>query len=515
MEFLRKFGSVVTGILSGFDRLVFRGTLRSLSHEGGVVGFLLRRGVRFVDFGPFVEAETKKLVEASLAEAREQGRPVRYLASSRWSKEEIARRIAREDGVDTGLICVLKCVEPCWSFELHRDAEKKKARIEPRKRKCLFLYHYWMDEDLGFMSARIQTWLPYAIQVCVNGREWLARSLERAGVGYRRVDNALFDVGDLEKAQALADKQLRTDWPRTLDLLARRLNPAHDEMVGAESRYYWSVYQSEWASDVLFRSPGELAALYPKFARGAIGAFGAQEVMRYLRERPLIQSFGKRVVGDLRRREEGLRVKHWAGENSIKMYDKPGGVLRVETTVNDPGDFMSFRPKEGDPAGVKEWRPMRRGVADLARRGEVSQGANTRYLDALASLDTDSRVGELVAPACRPVRWKGARVRALRPWSPEDHALLAAVSRGEFTVGGFRNRDLRALLYDAPSVHPKEERRRCARTTRQLRLLRAHGLIRKVSHTHRYILTEKGRRLTTAVLQTKNIPVSEVMKLAA
>jgi hypothetical protein len=515
MEFLRKFGGVVTGILNGFDRLVFRGTLRSLSHEGGVVGFLLHRGVRFVDFGPFVEAETKKLVEASLAEAREKNRPIRYLASSRDSKEEIARRIAREDGIDNGLVCVLKCVEPCWSFELHRDAEKKKARIEPRKRKCLFLYHYWMDEDFGFMSARIQTWLPYAIQVCVNGREWLARALDREGVGYRREDNALFAIEDLNKAQALADKQLRTDWPRALGCIARHLNPAHDALAGEASRYYWSVYQSEWASDVLLRSPADLAALYPKFVRGAIGAFGAEQVMRYLRGRPLIASFQGRVVGDARRREEGVRVKHWVGENSIKMYDKPGGILRIETTINDPSDFQSYRPKEGDPGGAKDWRAMRRGVADLARRGEVSQSANARYLDALASLETGERVGELAHRVCRPVRWNGARIRALRPWSDEDEALLAAVARGEFAVAGFRNRDLRAAIYGAPSADAQEERRRCGRTTRQLRLLRAHRLIRKVGHTHRYILTEKGRRLTTAVLQTKNIPVTEVMKLAA
>lgn len=514
MEFMRKFGNAVTGILSGFDRLVFRATLRSLVHEGGVVGYLLRRGVRFVDFGAFAEAETKKLVQASLAVARETERPIRYLASSRWSKEDIARKIALEDGIDNGLICVLKCIEPCWSFELRRDAVKKKARIELSKRKCLFLYHYWMDEDFGFMSARIQTWLPYSIQVCLNGREWLSRSLERAGVEYRREGNALFQIADLNKAQALADRQLHTDWPRALGGFARQLNPAHDEMVGG-SQYYWSVYQSEWASDVLFNSPDELSALYPKLAHGAIGAFGAEHVMRYLRDQRLIASSQKRVVSDLRRREEGMRVKHWAGDNSIKMYDKPGGVLRIETTINEPRDFKSYRPKEGHPNGEKDWRQMRRGVADLARRGEVSQAANNRYLDALASLTTDARVGELVASTCRPVRWKGTRVRALRPWSPEDDALLAAVARGEFVVGGFRNRDLRTLLYGPDRADPKDERRRCGRITRQLRLLRAHKLIRKVPRTHRYILTEEGRRMTTAILRTKSIPVTEVMKLAA
>lgn len=512
--FSRKFGSVVSNVLSGFDRLVFRGAIRCLSHVNGVVGYLLHSKVRFVDFGAFNEKQTKRLIDASLAVAQETGRPVRYLASSRVSKEEIARTIAREDGVKEGLICVLKSVEPCSSYDLHRDAAAKTARIVQRLRKGMFLYHYWMDPQFGLMSARIQTWLPYPIQICLNGREWLARQMDAAGLGYERHDNCFPWLADPARAQALAREQLACDWPAALDAIARRLNPAHAEMVGEASHYYWSTYQSEWATDVTFSSPETLKTLFPQFLRGAIESFGSEHVMRYLRDKAVAGDFTGRVVSDLRRRQDGARVKHTVGQNSLKMYDKAPGLFRVETTINDPRAFQSFRPKEGDPSGEKSWRQMRRGVADLHRRTEVSQGANDRYLDGLATLCTEERVGQLVRPACRRVKWKNRPVRALRPWSDDDHALLAAVARAEFAIAGFRNRDLRTVLHGAPAT-AQEAKRLSARVTRQLHLLRAHHLIQKVGKTRRYQLTPKGRALTTALLQTENLTVTEVMKLAA
>ena len=513
-RFLSKFGSVVTGVLSGFDRLVFRGTLRSLSYVNGVVGYLLSRGVQFIDYGEFVEGQTKKLIEASLSAARQEGRPIRYLASSGISKEEVARGIAEHDGIGEGLIGVLKSVEPCYSFELRRDRERKKAEIRACKRKCLFLYHYWNDPQFGRLGARIQTWLPYSIQVWVNGREWLARQLDQAGIVYKRAGNCFPWIEDLAAAQRLMDEQLKTAWPTMLETIARRLNPAHVEMVGSPSRYYWSTFQSEWATDVMFESVEALAPLYRKLVRGAIQSFGAEQIMRYVRDVQWQGTYAQPLVTDLRRREEGIRIKHWVGENSVKMYDKPGGILRVETTINNPSEFKSYRTREGHAEDQKQWLTMRRSTADLNRRAEVSHAATQRYLNALSSLEADQTLGELIDGICHPTRWKKQRARALRPWSPEDQALLQAIARGEFTVNGMRNRDLRLML--DPRVHTEQHKRALAgRITRQLRLLRAHGLIRKIPRTQRYILTEKGQQLTSAILQANSLAVKELTELAA
>jgi hypothetical protein len=74
--------------------------------------------------------------------------------------------------------------------------------------------------------------------------------------------------------------------------------------------------------------------------------------------------------------------------------------------------------------GEKQWRVMRRGVADMYRRAEVSQAANDRYAEALASLDTTTPLGRLAAMVCRPVSKDGKRYRALHPFSSEDRERL-------------------------------------------------------------------------------------------
>ncbi len=62
---------------------------------------------------------------------------------------------------------------------------------------------------------------------------------------------------------------------------------------------------------------------------------------------------------------------------------------------------------------------------------------------------------------------------------------------------------------------PREEiRRRAGRVTRQLRLLRAHGLLQKVPHTHRYQLTAAGREIITALLTARHTPIAQLAKAA-
>jgi len=218
--------------------------------------------------------------------------------------------------------------------------------------------------------------------------------------------------------------------------------------------------------------------------------------MRFLGKRPDKRYQGE-VVSDYRDRPEGVRVKHQAFGNSIKVYDKGGSLLRIETTINRPGAFQSYRSSESDPGGPKSWRPMRKGVADMHRRAEVSQQSNDRYADALASLDTSTPIGQLAAKVCRPVRKGGTRYRALRPWSEQDRKLLESISDGKLAVAGFCNRDLARQLYPPSDDDPSERRRIASKVSYRLRILRAHGLIRKSPGRRRYHVTTKGREIIT------------------
>ncbi|OHE89373.1 MAG: hypothetical protein A3G75_11940 [Verrucomicrobia bacterium RIFCSPLOWO2_12_FULL_64_8] len=494
---------------------MFRGTLRKIVWAGGMMNLLWKRQVLLKDFGPFAESVTERLKAASCQVALDRGRPVIYLPSAATNKEETARRIADRDKVSDGLICILSALELCRSYSVFKNRDTKKLELRSTPRKGLSLYHYFIDPFFGFMYARIRTWFPFDIQIGINGREWLARQLDREGVAYRRSDNCFPWIADVDRAQRLMDRLLAVSWPRHLDALARQINPAHSEIFrDFPARYYWSVPQSEWATDLLFKDSSALAHIYPGLVRHAMTAFSSTDVLRFL-GRKVHGNFEGEVLSDFKHRAEGVRIKHRVGVNSVKLYDKQGSVLRAETTLNDPKGFKAYRRKEGEPHGELAWRTMRKGVADLHRRANVSQDSNERYLDALTVADTSTSLGDLLLPLCRPLRWKGQRVRGLRPWSPDDLALFQAVCRGEFSVNGFRNRDLQRLLFQTPPSEPKERRRRSAQITRRLRMLRAHGLIRKIPASRRYLLTNKGRDILSVVLTAQRVTLQQLNTAAA
>jgi hypothetical protein len=523
-EFIARHQDKVVGTLSGFDRLVFRGALRPIAYAEGMERYLWASSVLKKEFGAHVERVSERLKGASLAEARTSGRPVKYLTSSQVSKEEIARGIAAKEGIRDGLVCVLTCVEPCRSFQVGPNRETKRLEVTARPRKCLFLYHYWMHPVFGFMNARIQTWFPFPIQICVNGREWLARQMDAAGMEYMRQDNCFPWMEDWRKAQRLLDRQLRSNWPKLLDGIARQLNPIHREIFRHYPvHYYWSTYQSEWAIDIVFREAADLRRLYPRLVHHGMTTFASPDVMRFLGKRiPLSgqvpRRFSGQVSSDLKHRQEGVRIKHSVNGNSVKLYDKAftvvGSVLRAEATVHNGDDFRVYRPKEGDPDGELAWRQMRRGIADLHRRAEVSRKAAERYLDAFASVEEQTTLEELLRRLGQPKQWRGRRVRALRPFG-DDSTLLEAVSRAEFTINGFRNRNLQAIFFPCTAKSPEEARRRSAWVSRKLRLIRAHGLIAKGTGTHRYQLTASGRKAITAILTALRSTVRQLTAVAA
>ena len=523
--FTAKYADRLAGVLSGFDRLVFRGTLRRLSYVEGLRGYLWDRKVLLKDFGAHAQAITERVKQACEAAAQQAGVPIRYLPSADTSKEEVARKLAQERGVSQGPICLLTCVEPFVGYDIYRNAATKKLELVSRYRKCLHYYWYEVHPECGFLHVRLRTWFPFDVQVCLNGREWLARQLEREGLSYERYDNCFAHVEDFARAQALLDAQLRTAWPNLLDGIAHRVNPQREALFGDFAPgYYWTTRQSEWATDLVFTDPEGLRRLYPLLVRHGMTTLGSGDVLRFLgrkigAEGRVPGSIRAEVTSDIKTRVEGVRIKHRVNANSVKAYDKAytseRAVLRAETTLNDVSDLRVYRPKEGGDEDEKEWRVLRKGVADLHRRAHVSQAANARYLDALSSVDDSATLEERVSQVTEPTTWKGKRVRALRPLAAEDTALLAAVSRGEFTVNGLRNRDLRALLYGSEeALSPEEVRRRAGRVTRQLRLLRAHGLLQKVPHTHRYQVTASGRGIMTAILTARHTPVDQLAKAA-
>ncbi len=526
--FVDKFGALCKGVLCGWDRLRLRGTLRPLCYPEGMRAYLSSLGVHLKDFQAFAQKLTDRVRAGAIEAAAAARRPYIYLQSGTGDKMSRARELIQRDGVTEGLVAVFAAVESCRATTIRFDRESGLLTPAREYRKCLHLYHYLLHPLFGLCHVRLQTWFPFEVEVWINGREWLARQMDQAGIAYVRCANCFTQIDNLPRAQKLFDRQSFCDWQKRMRDLLDQTHPFHREITRPMPypHYYWSVKESEYATDVMFRDPDSLQAHYPGWVHHGLRSFASPDIMRYLGHVVPATTgrvnghFKDELISSYQHRREGVRLKHSVGVNSIKMYDKAGNILRVESTVNRPQAFKILRPKigrgkRGPGRPPLAWQEMRGAVADLPARANLSRAANARYLSALASTEAATAFGTTVHDICQPITRHGRRYRALNPLAQSDTTILECISRGEYTVQGFRNRDLQAVLYRGRPTTDKERRRRTGAVSRKLRLLRAHGLIRKVQGRHCYVVTEQGRIILTALLAARQADVTQLTKLAA
>jgi hypothetical protein len=286
-QFTDKYADQITGVLTGFDRLVFRATPRRLNFgyfdrnlkafvAKGMEEYCWQNKVLFKNYSEHVQAVSERLKKQSLQPFRDQGLPVMFVQSASIDKEALARTVAENNNITSGLVCAISVMEPSPTFE-HRG-----THITRRVRPCHVLYHYQIHPELGWMHARIQTWFPFNIQIGLNGHEWLAQKMNQEGLKYVQERNCFPWIEDFPRAQQIMHQQLNSNWTGLLEGFAAQLNPAHDQIFERyPTHYYWTCYQSEWATDVVFRDADFLQRLMPRLIRHALLDFSCTDVLRY------------------------------------------------------------------------------------------------------------------------------------------------------------------------------------------------------------------------------------------
>jgi len=509
-SFLDKHRDKIVGVLSCFDRIVFKGYLPFMYPEA-MQRFLDARGVLYKDYKAFVLKTSERLKTQARALARKTGRPYLDL-TAHVRKEDLVRKIADRDRITNGLVCILSSIETCRSFVVRPG--KGRPHLESATRKCQHLYFYYNDPEFGLMYVRLQTWFPFTIQIGLNGHDWLARKMTRHGLRFRQLDNAFVEIEDFARAQRFADAFPRKKWPRILAAFARRVNPLLQDLL-RDFQYYWVTDQAEYATDLVFRDLASLNALYSKLLRHATVCFSAEDVMTFLGRKPH-GGFRGEVLSEYKRRWPGARIKHRMKDNWIKMYDKHGVVLRIETVINHPYEFKIRRRGTRDGQSVLGWFPLLKGVAYLGRYAEVALAANRRYLEALSAVEDPSAAYRMLDAVCEPVAVSpDRRRRGLNPLRRDDVRLFAAALRGEHSLQGFRNRDLARHLIASSPKDPAEAKRQVARVNRLIHLLRSHGLVAKIPRARRYRVTVHGHILMSAALYLRQEDVPTLLRQPA
>jgi hypothetical protein len=362
----------------------------------------------------------------------------------------------------------------------------------------LHYYFYFIDPVVGLCYLRVPTWCPFRLQFYCNGHGWLARKLKARRIERTLADNAFVRLQNWEVAQKLADSFKPEQLHRVLDRYARLCCPV-EKTFG--QRYHWSFMRAEYSTDLVFRSREALAPLYEQLSRESVLSVKADQVATFLGKKitpQLAQELGSRF----QTRIQGTCIKHRLGQAQVKMYDKVGLVLRIETTVNNVSFFKHHRKvehREGRP--TRELAPLKKSIYSLIDLREILLGCNRRYLEFLSAIEDHSdgvralnRLTEEKRDADRPIK-------GLNFFKRTEQHLLRALQRPEFNIHGVRRADLISLL---PDFSP-------AALSRQLRRLRALGVIKRVAGTYRYYLTRLGRAAIAAACSFTELRIIPVL----
>jgi hypothetical protein len=519
-KLIKRFSGLVKSTLSGFDRIVFKGFILPLMSAGEVMHFCRAQGILNKDYKSWMLAQTKSIIENADQYSKDNcGHGIIRIPTWRARKETLAHERQQQEQISSGLIGVWSCLEAGSSFRARYCATTGYPQLQNYQTRCKHLYFYFDDPELGFMNIRLQTWFPYHIQVCLNGREWLRRSLEQEGIEFLAKGNKFLHIGDYEKAQQFLDQQLDVRFAERINSFLPVVFPAMQDILGPYLSYYWTLWQSEWATDLIFTSPVKLASIMDSLLRHAHITGTSTSVLRYL-DRPLTKTGNphKRSTDEVMTRmtgfNDGIRLRHWVDKNSVKIYNEQN-VLRVETTINDPGKFLVFRHKQGQAENEPKQRlRMRKGVMDIPLRAAVSQDVNNRFMADLATLQDATPVGDFISEMTRHVVKASRRFRALDP-TGKDLEILQAISNPPFKISGLTNKMLREHLSGTGFGARRTEKQLSAKISRHLRMLRAHGIVRKLPRQNRYQLTIKGVRLTNVLNTFLAASTENLLKMAA
>lgn len=488
---VQRHASHIRGVLSCFDRILLTGTLPDICHADAFTRELNRRHVRIFDYTKFATPLRDAIRENAERLAKEHGLVIEHIRRIKaFRKEDRVQQILAERGTHPGLVHIFSAMETCTSFKPWHDKRSGKTFLKPDSGKCLHYYFYFIDPDLGLCHLRVPTWAPFRLQFCMNGHNWLASRLKRLHIGYRLVDNAFVDIDDFARAQQISDRFKPETLHRKLDRYARQFCPPSAEFTAG---YHWSIMQVEYATDIVFKSRDDLAPLYDHLIRTAVHVVRADQLATFL-GRKLDPRYQGEVGNDFNTRIQGTRIRHRMGPVALKMYDKFGRILRIETVANDVSFFKHHRTVEHhDGSREEKLAPVKKTLYSLGVLSGILHACNRRYLEFLSSLDDDSDGRRHLESLSSPVRDQKRSYRGLNFFDARDSSLLLTLARGEFNLRGFQVRDLRPILSHLSG----------AQISRQIKRLRMHRLVKQVRGTYKYYLTRLGRRVVAAAFRLR------------
>jgi len=494
MLLTERYANQINGVYSCYDRVVIQGTLPVFCYAEGMTSYLYANNIRIFDYAKFAEPLRDELRANAEQIAKDNNLQIDFIRKKNFRKEQRVRKIVEKRGSHSGLVHVFSAMEPCASYRPWHDKNTHKTFLKFTQGKCLHYYFYLIDDLLGLCYVRVPTWCPFRLQIYFNGHNQLASSLNKQSVSFTQIDNMFVDFASFEQAQEINDHLTIDEIHKKLDTFAEQFCPVIKKL---EQYYHWSIMQVEYATDIVFKRQQDLQSIYDQLVTTAIHTVKPDNIASFLGKK-LHPNFQGEMGNNFNTRIEGTRIKHTMGPVSIKMYDKLGLVLRIETTVNNISFFKHYRKVEHrDGTESRKLAPMKKGLYSLTPLRDLLSAANHRYLQFISAIDDMTADVKKVNKLSNRIVKNERSYKGFNFFSDEDQKLFEIISRGEFNISGFQNKDIRQYLTDKNS----------GQVSRILKRLHVHGLIKKIGHTYKYYLSKFGRQVILMGLKLKELVV--------
>lgn len=495
MLLTKKYSDKITGVISCFDRVVIQGTLPGWCYNMGMTSFLYAQKIKIFDYPAFANTLRLELRDHAELIAKDNNLEIEFIRKSKsFRKEARIKELLASRGMQPGLVHIFSAMEACTSYKPWHDKKTGKTFLTYDSGKCLHYYFYFIDKVFGLCYLRVPTWAPFRLQFYYNGHNWLAEKLNKASVTYTLRENAFTSLDDCEKAQTLSDGFRVDDLKEALDVFASRYCPVIKKFQLA---YHWSIMQAEYATDIIFKEKEHLNAIYEPLVRTAIHSVKPENIATFL-GRKIHPAYQGEIGNNFNTRILGTRIKHQMGASSIKMYDKFGQVLRIETTTNDVSQFKCFRDVQHRDSSIERKNaPMKKGIYSMFPLSGLLKASNRRYIEFISSFDDVSDGVSNLKKVSATVVTDKRTYKGFNFFAEDDVKLLITLDRGEFNINGFRNKTLQPHLADKSS----------SQISRILKRLNKHGIIKKIGKTYKYYLTRLGKAAIAAGLIVKEMSI--------
>lgn len=480
------------GVLACYDRLILTGSLYPFCDAQGMSGYLRSQRIRIFDYPEFAQGLREQLRSNAEALAQANGLEIEFIRKKNFRKEDRLQAILKERGSQPGLVHIFSAMEPCTSYQPWHDKKMGQTYLKFDSGKCVHYYFYFIDEPLGLCYLRLPTWCPFRLQFYCNGHNWLAAQLRQKGIAFEMLDNAFTHIADYTPANDLAAHFDIEHLHARLDGFARQDCPVAQDL---NLSFRWSIMQAEFATDLVFKHSADLQAFYPALLETLSHAVKPEDIATFL-GRKLHGNFQGESGNRFNRRILGTRLKHILGPVSIKMYDKFGLILRIETTVSNVTFFRQRRTvhhRNGEED--IRWAPMRKSIYSLTPLQDNLSAANQRYLAFISALRLPVRGSENLNRLTRTLIENQHSYKGFNFFAEDDARILRLLLRGEFAACGLGSRDWHTLLPENSN----------GQISRLIKRLRVHKLIKKVAHRYRYYLTDLARQVATLALKLREL----------